>query len=100
MLSLIHISPLSFLADAGHGHFDISDELIDYLSLFLKKAVEYRLPKHSSSDIPVQLIPVEAKNLSLIHISGKVRRMSRFMRMLAILTGLRRIIPIIVIMVW
>lgn len=55
-------APLSFLADAGHGHFDISDELIDYLSLFLKKAVEYRLPKHSSSDIPVQLIPVEAKN--------------------------------------
>ena len=39
-------APLSFLADAGHGHFDISDELIDYLSLFLKKAVEYRLPKH------------------------------------------------------
>ena len=55
-------APLSFLADAGHGHFDISDELIDYLSLFLKKAVEYRLPKHSSSDISVQLIPVEAKN--------------------------------------
>lgn len=55
-------APLSFLADAGHGHFDISDELIDYLSLFLKKAVQYRLPKHSPSDTPVQLIPVEAKN--------------------------------------
>ena len=55
-------APLAFLADAGHGHFDISDELIDYLSLFLKKAVEYRLPKYSSSDTPVQLIPVEAKN--------------------------------------
>lgn len=54
-------APLSFLADAGHGHFDISDELIDYLSLFLKKAVEYRLPKHSLSDTQVQLIPVEAK---------------------------------------
>ena len=36
-------APLSFLADAGHGHFDISDELIDYLSLFLKKTVEYRV---------------------------------------------------------
>lgn len=54
-------APLSFLADAGHGHFDISDELIDYLSLFLKKTVEYRLPKHSSLDAPIQLIPVEAK---------------------------------------
>ena len=30
-------APLSFLADAGHGHFDISDELIDYLSLFRKR---------------------------------------------------------------
>ena len=55
-------APLSFLADAGHGHFDISDELIDYLSLFLKKAVRYRLPEHSLSDTPIQLIPVEAKN--------------------------------------
>lgn len=35
-------APLSLLADAGHGHFDISDELIDYLSLFLEKAVYYR----------------------------------------------------------
>ena len=55
-------APLSFLADAGHGHFDISDEVIDYLSLFLKKTVEYRLPEHSSLDAPIQLIPVEAKN--------------------------------------
>ena len=55
-------APLSFLADAGHGHFDMSDELIDYLSLFLKKAVRYRLPKHSPSDAPVQLIPVAAKD--------------------------------------
>lgn len=55
-------APLAFLADAGHGHFDISDELIDYLSLFLKKTVEYRLPEHSSLDAPIQLIPVEAKN--------------------------------------
>lgn len=55
-------APLSFLADAGHGHFDISDELIDYLSLFLKKAVQYRLPSHFPSNTPVLLIPVEAKN--------------------------------------
>ena len=55
-------APLSYLADAGHGHFDISDELIDYLSLFLKKTAEYRLPEHSSLEAPIQLIPVEAKN--------------------------------------
>lgn len=55
-------APLSFLADAGHGHFDISDELVDYLSLFLKKAVQYRLPERSPLDAPVRLIPVEAKD--------------------------------------
>ena len=57
-------APLSHLADAGHGHFDISDELIDYLSLFLKKAVQYRLPKSRSLalNLPVKLTPIEAKN--------------------------------------
>lgn len=53
-------APLSFLADAGHGHFDISDELIDYLNLFLTKATQYRLPRTAPLDAPVQLIPVEA----------------------------------------
>lgn len=36
-------SPISLLADAGHGHFDHSDMLIDYLALFIKKAARYRL---------------------------------------------------------
>lgn len=55
-------APLSFLADAGHGHFDIADELIDYLSLFLQKAIQYRLPGKISMDSPQQLIPVEARD--------------------------------------
>ena len=46
---------VSFLCDAGHGHFDISDELIDYLTLFIKKAVKYRLPLVTSPDKPVKL---------------------------------------------
>lgn len=54
-------APLSLLADAGHGHFDISEELIEYLSLFLKKAVYYRLPKKAPLDAHLRLIPVEAK---------------------------------------
>lgn len=49
---------VSFLCDAGHGHFDISDELIDYLNLFIKKAVQYRLPIKTSLDKPVLLKPV------------------------------------------
>jgi hypothetical protein len=50
---------ISFLCDAGHGHFDISDELIDYLNLFIKKAVQYRLPSKSALDQPVKLIAID-----------------------------------------
>lgn len=37
-------SCVSFLCDAGHGHFDVSDEVVKYISLFLKKTAQYRLP--------------------------------------------------------
>jgi len=53
---------VSFLCDAGHGHFDISDELIDYLNLFIRKAVQNRLPKESPLDKPIKLIPVNPEN--------------------------------------
>jgi len=49
---------ISFLCDAGHGHFDISDELIDYLALFIKKAVKYRLPESAPIDVDVPLLPI------------------------------------------
>lgn len=54
-------APVSFLCDAGHGHFDISDELIDYLHLFIRKAVQYRLPSATALDKPVLLKPVNPK---------------------------------------
>lgn len=53
-------APLSMLADAGHGHFDSSDALVDYLVLFLRKAARYRLPRHMPLDRPATLIPVRA----------------------------------------
>jgi len=40
-------SCISFLCDVGHGHFDVSDEVVSYISLFLKKAAQYRLPGNS-----------------------------------------------------
>ena len=43
-------SCISFLCDAGHGHFDVSDEVVDYLCLFLKKAAKYRLPEEQPLD--------------------------------------------------
>lgn len=34
---------LSFLCDTGAGHFDCPDETLEYMALFIKKAVEQRL---------------------------------------------------------
>jgi hypothetical protein len=34
---------LSFLAEPGGGHFDVSDEKIAFLALYLRKAAQYRL---------------------------------------------------------
>ncbi len=55
-------SAVSFFCDAGRGHFDVSDQLVDYIALFLKKAVQYRLPKESPEDGQVKLIPVDPEN--------------------------------------
>lgn len=38
-------TPISFFADAGHGHFDYSDAMVDYVAMFIKKAAKYRLSK-------------------------------------------------------
>lgn len=53
-------APVSMLADAGRGHFDHSDGLVNYLALFLKKAAKYRLPKEVALDKPAKLTPVRA----------------------------------------
>lgn len=36
-------TPITFFCDAGHGHFDYSDELVNYIALYIKKAAAYRL---------------------------------------------------------
>ena len=38
-------APVALLADAGRGHFDYSDGLIDFLTLFIRKAARERLPR-------------------------------------------------------
>ena len=55
-------SPITFFADAGHGHFDYSDELIDYIGLFLKKVAKFRLPATSINNKETTLIPVNPAN--------------------------------------
>jgi len=41
-------SVISLFADAGHGHFDYSDEIIAYVCMFIKKAAKKRLSKTMS----------------------------------------------------
>ena len=49
---------ISLFCDAGHGHFDYSDELIAYVCMFIKKATSKRLPKSMSIHKANVLIPV------------------------------------------
>lgn len=51
-------SCISFLCDAGRGHFDYSEQMLKYLGLFIEKAIKYRLPKNQPMNAPVKLIPV------------------------------------------
>jgi hypothetical protein len=55
-------SCISFLCDAGHGHFDVSDEVVGYISLFLKKAAQYRLPTNQPPGQAAELIKVNPQN--------------------------------------
>lgn len=40
---------IAMLAEVGHGHFDISDDLVSFLNLFIQKAVDYRLAEGSTT---------------------------------------------------
>jgi hypothetical protein len=44
-------APLALLADTGHGHFDATDPLVDFLVLFLRKAAALRLPEAGSGGL-------------------------------------------------
>lgn len=57
---------IALFCDAGHGHFDFSDALIEYLNLFISKAVEARLPKKVAINKAATLIPVNPENGWLI----------------------------------
>jgi len=52
-------TPLSLYADPGHGHFDLSDPLIDYIGLFIEKAAQARLPAKGPLNAPPRLLPVD-----------------------------------------
>lgn len=60
-------SCISFLCDAGRGHFDVSDEVVEYMSVFLKKVARYRLPQDQDLDSPAKLKKTDVKNGWLAH---------------------------------
>lgn len=42
-------SCISFLCDKGQGHFDVSDKVVEYIALFIKKVASNRLSDSNSS---------------------------------------------------
>lgn len=53
------LMPLSMLANPGQGHFAATDAKVEYLALYLKKAVEYRVPKTWDGQSTPHLIPID-----------------------------------------
>lgn len=53
------LMPLSMLACPGEGHFAVSEKKICYLALYVRKAVQYRMPRHYAATGPAQLIPID-----------------------------------------
>jgi hypothetical protein len=53
------LMPLSMLACPAEGHFAPTQKKIDYLALYIRKAMQYRLPEESASDAPVKLRPID-----------------------------------------
>ncbi len=50
-------TPISFFCDAGHGHFDYNDPMVDYVAMFIKKAAQNRISRKPNT----ALIPIEPK---------------------------------------
>jgi hypothetical protein len=51
--------PLSMLANPAQGHFASTDAKVEYLALYLKKAVQYRVPKNWDATAAPKLIPID-----------------------------------------
>jgi hypothetical protein len=51
--------PLSALGCPADGHFYATDEKIEFLALYLKKAAQYRLPKSAPASGPVKLNAID-----------------------------------------
>jgi hypothetical protein len=52
--------PLTMCADAGGGHFDFHDRMVEYLALYIRTAAKHRLPEQPSPDGAVPLKPIDS----------------------------------------
>ncbi len=53
------LMPLSMLANPAQGHFASTDQKVEYLALFLIKAVQYRMPADWTGDGAPKLRPID-----------------------------------------
>lgn len=53
------LMPLSMFAGPAQGHFSATDKKIDMLVLYIKKAVQYRMPAKLLASGPVKLMPID-----------------------------------------
>jgi hypothetical protein len=53
------LTPLSMLANPGQGHFASTDVKVGWLVLYLKKCVQYRVPKNWDGNSAPDLIPID-----------------------------------------
>lgn len=53
------LTPLSMLANPAQGHFASTDQKVDYLGLYLRKAVQYRMPKKWPGTSAPLLLPID-----------------------------------------
>ena len=52
-------SCISFFCDAGRGHFDLLEETADYIALFIKKAMQARIPANEVIEgLDMKLLPI------------------------------------------
>jgi hypothetical protein len=64
-------SPITWYTDAGRGHFDFSNQLIQMLTLYIEKVAKYRLPNASAKNAPIKLNPIKVDEGYLMGIWNK-----------------------------
>lgn len=53
---------LTQVVEPGCGHFEVSDEKVDFLIAYIREAAKYRLPADAPSNAPVALKPIQIQD--------------------------------------